>query len=56
MHNGPDAISVSQKNRSRTRFEDEDFTIELPDKSIEVDDDASDRFHEAIANEKSLCS
>ena len=33
---------------------DEDFTIELPDKTIEVDDDASDRCHEAIANESSL--
>ena len=33
---------------------DEDFTIELPDKTIEVDDDTSDRFHEAIANESSL--
>ena len=33
---------------------DDDFTIELPDKSIEVNDDASDRFHEAIASESSL--
>ena len=33
---------------------DEDFTIELPDKTIEVDDDTSDRIHEAIANESSL--
>ena len=33
---------------------DEDFTIELPDKIIELDDDASDRCHEAIANESNL--
>lgn len=33
---------------------DEDFTIELPDKNIEIDDDASDRCHELIANESNL--
>lgn len=33
---------------------DEDFTIELPDKTIEVDDAASDRCHDAIANEPDL--
>ena len=32
----------------------EDFTIELPEKTIEVDDDTSDRCHEAIANETGL--
>ena len=35
-------------------IEDEDFTIELPDKTIEVNDDASDRCHEAITNESSF--
>ena len=33
---------------------DEDFTIELPDKIIELDEDASDRCHDAIANELDL--
>ncbi len=33
---------------------DEDFTIELPDKAIEVKEDASDRCHDAIANETDL--
>ena len=34
--------------------ENEDFTIELPEKNIEVTDDASDRCHEAIADDSSL--
>ena len=33
---------------------DEDFTIELPDKIIELDEHASDRCHDAIANEPDL--
>ena len=35
-------------------IENEDFTIELPDKTIEVNDAASDRCHEAFDNESDI--